>query len=54
MASAWETGQVATLRHLQATLRHLQATNLNAYTAARTHHKAHINRFTQEATRQLR
>lgn len=37
MTSTWETGQVATLRHLQAT-------NL----------KTHINRFTQEATRQLR
>ena len=47
MTSAWETGQASTLRHLQAT-------NLNAYTAARTHHKAHINRFTQEETRQLR
>jgi len=47
MTSAWETGQAATLRHLQAT-------NLNAYTTAHTHHKAHINRFTREANQQLR
>lgn len=33
MTSAWETGQAAALRHLQAT-------NLNAYTAARTHYKS--------------